>query len=103
MGKEQSIQQLVLEQMDIRVQKNESGSLLQTLHTKLTKKWIKDINPESSTPTFQGTTCLPLLTPYPDYLPFKFPWKEGVQRAMFWCINSPNILTQENILFIVIV
>ena len=43
MEKEQSLQQMVLGQLDIHMQKNKVGSLPHTIY-KNNSKWIKDLN-----------------------------------------------------------
>ena len=43
MGKRQSLQQLVLGELDNYMQKNETGPLSNTLH-KINSKWIKDLS-----------------------------------------------------------
>ena len=47
LGKEQSLQQMVLGKLESHMQKNETGPLSYTIHKKL--KWMEDLNVRSET------------------------------------------------------
>lgn len=51
MGKEQSLQQMVLGKLHIHMQQNEIGHLSYTIY-KLNSKWIKDLNLRAKTKKF---------------------------------------------------
>lgn len=49
MGKEQSLQKIVLGKLDNHMSKNETGPLSYTIHKKIKSKWIKNLNVKSET------------------------------------------------------